>query len=139
MCEEINKKLLYCHDSKVLKNVLDSTLQKQTEMSKYIVLLEGVPYRIEPRDIAADITNERINGAIELLNFVAKAYPKIAKESAKLQRSRPHANCSVETLNDYLEQLKKYCQARNYSVIEDNALHQFILKTHGVAVISLDE
>ncbi|CFU85305.1 membrane protein [Yersinia pseudotuberculosis] len=107
MCEEINKKLLYCHDSKVLKNVLDSTLQKQTEMSKYIVLLEGVPYRIEPRDIAADITNERINGAIELLNFVAKAYPKIAKESAKLQRSRPHANCSVETLNDYLEQLKK--------------------------------
>lgn len=113
MCEEINKKLLYCHDSKVLKNVLDSTLKKQTEMSKYIVLLEGVPYRIEPRDIAADITNERINGAIELLNFVAKAYPKIAKESAKLQRSRPHANCSVETLNGYLYQLKKVLSGKN--------------------------
>lgn len=113
VCKEINKKLLYCHDGKVLKNILDSTLQKQTEMSKYIVLLDGVPYRIEPRDIASDTTNERINGAIELLNFVAKYYPKIAKESAKLQRSRPHVNCSVETLNDYLYQLKKVLSGKN--------------------------
>lgn len=107
LCEEINKKLICYQDNKILVDTLNSVFKQRGELSKYLVLMKGFPYRVEPRHIASEIISEQIESAIELLVFVAKYYPKIAKKSTKLLQCRPHVNRGFDVLNDYLCQLKK--------------------------------